>query len=502
MALDNVAYSVFLSPNQIQPSDRQRVATALTRILGLPPDQVAQTVNSSLKFAYIARNQGQDKATQLQDLALPGVGLEQDQQRAYMPGADPTNSLAANLLGYVNQDGKGLYGVEQYYNAELAGKPGSVSTFRDLAGNQIVLGNQKQTNAVNGTDLVLTIDSSIQLAAEKAIADGVRNNHAVSGSVLVMDPHTGAIVADADYPTFNANSYSSANPANFVDGTVSSLYEPGSVMKVATLSGAIDSGSITPQTTITDPGGVSVGGWYITDFNGGRNWGTVNYDQVLVNSLNVGAIKAEQAEGGSTFYKYLQGFGFGAPSGIDVVGEDPTAQSLAPLSQWHDSELATAAFGQGISVNMMQMLGAVNVVANGGNYVRPHVVQDVNGVPVSLPPAVQVIKPDTAKQMTQMMTDVVQQGAARLTTKVPGFDNEIAGKTGTSQMPEGKGYSDTHVWASFVGFMPTANPRFIALVLIRQPDNGNWDANDGYYAAGPVWKSIAQQIVVRWGITP
>jgi cell division protein FtsI/penicillin-binding protein 2 len=351
--------------------------------------------------------------------------------------------------------------------------------------------------------MVLSIDSDVQYAAEQALADGVKRDKAESGSVLIMDPNTGGIVAWADYPSYNANNFAQTPASAFLDNISSSVYEPGSVMKVVTLSGAINAGAITPNMVINDPGFLYVGGYRISDWDH-RNHGNITYTYVLEHSLNVGAMKAMQAEGHANFYNYLQGFGLTSPSGIDVAAEDTVAPP--PATQMADSMFATTSFGQGIDVNMVQMLSAVNVIANGGRYAPPHVVERIGTTlnPLLMAPQRQVISPSTAAQMTAMMEQVVQNGSG-WSSRVRGFEKDQAGKTGTSQIPVNGKYT-LDVWASFVGFLPAQHPRFTMLVVIRKPhypgSDQDWTLNDGYLTAAPIWQRIAQSIVVDWRITP
>jgi cell division protein FtsI (penicillin-binding protein 3) len=502
LAVDTTVYDVFVSPSQVPASQRDALAAQLSAALNVPREPLLGVLASNKQFAYVAKRVSKTVADRLTALQLPSVGLEPEQQRSYLPGAVSGTSLAANLLGFVNYDGQGQYGVEGYYDHALSGTNGYETTYRDLAGNEIVLGSRTQKPPLNGANLTLTVDSDIQFAAEQAIANGVQAAHAESGSVLIMDPHTGGIVAWADYPSYDANHFASTDVARFQDPMVSYLYEPGSVMKVVTLAGALEHHAITPSTTINDPGYINVGGYTIHDWDL-ANHGTVTMTRVLDDSLNVGAIRAEQAEGPQAFYSNLRAFGFGRPSGIDVAGENPQALQLAPLDQWSDSQVATTSFGQGIAVNMVQMLSAVNVVANGGKYAQPHVVATVGDKagPLAAAPSRQVITAETAQLMTGMMEDVVQHGSG-WKARVPGFEKDEAGKTGTSQMPENGGYSSDHVWASYVGFLPADHPQFTMLVVVRKPNNGSSDHNEGYYVSGPIWKEIAEAIVVERRLTP
>jgi len=504
LVVNTTVYTAFVSPDQVPSAWRQPVANALVSILGADQATVMTTLGSGSKFAYITpRRFPQDKADRLRALKLPGVGLEAETQRSYLPGIGSGTTLASNLLGFVNYNGDGQYGLEAYYQKLLAGTPGYISSYRDLANREIVLGSHTHQDPVNGSDLVLSLDANIQYAAEQALADGVKKYNAESGSVLIMDPATGGIIASADYPSYNANDFTHTDPALFKDNVSSYVYEPGSVMKVATLAGAINSGAITPSTVINDPGYLNVGGYRIYDWDR-KNHGNITYNYVLQDSLNVGAMKAMLAEGHDAFYSYLQGFGLTKASGIDVAGETTVPPPAA--AQMADAQYATASFGQGIDVNMVQMLAAVNVIANGGKYAPPHVVDRVGTAinPLLLQPQRQVISPSAAAQMTAMMENVVQHGSG-FTSRVKGFELDQAGKTGTSQIPVNGQYTQD-VWASFVGFLPAQHPRFTMLVVVRKPhaagSDRDWTLNDGYITAGPIWQKIAQAMVVDGHITP
>src|SRR6266540_3281449 len=410
LVVNTTVYSAFVSPDQVSAAQRDTVAGALSSVLGVDRAKLMATLEANGKFAYVARRFPKAKADQLRVMKLPGVGLQEETQRSYLPAITSSTTLAANLLGFVDWNGDGRYGIEEYYQKALAGTPGYISSYRDLANREIVLGSHTHQEPVNGSGLVLSLDANIQYAAEQALADGVKKARAESGSVLIMDPTTGGIIAWANYPSYNANNFTHTHPALFKDNVSSYMYEPGSVMKVVTLSGAINSGAITPDTVINDPGVLKVGGFWIYDWDR-RNHGNVTYTYVLEHSLNVGAMKAMQAEGHANCYKYLVGFGLTKPSGIDVAGE--TTVPPPSQSQMSDSQYATASFGQGIGVNMVQMLAAVNVVANGGKYAPPHVVERVGTHinPLELQPQRQVITAATAQKMTAMMKAVVQHGS-------------------------------------------------------------------------------------------
>jgi len=272
-----------------------------------------------------------------------------------------------------------------------------------------VLSTEKRVEPVNGASLQLTIDSAIQVAAERALADGVKKFEAESGSIVIMEPNSGRIVAWADVPTYDANQFSTTaaqNPRLFADANVSDLYEPGSVMKVVTLSGALDVHAITPDTRFNETGSVVIGGYRIKNWDN-RAHGLVTMTQVLEKSLNVGAIKAEQLEGGPAFFQSLQRFGLGERTNVDLAGE--VNEPLGEYGSWRPVELATASFGQGIDVTPIQMLCAINVVASGGDLVWPHVVDqviDARGVSHPVEPLVtrHVLAPTTVAEICLLYT--------------------------------------------------------------------------------------------------
>lgn len=495
LAVNSVVYDVTIAPSQVAVADRDRVGGVLALALGVDRQRLTALLASGKQFAYVARRQPKEKVDPLRAARLPGVDLQAVEQRQYLPGGVPDSTLAAQLLGFVDWNGSGQRGVEQAYQKQLAGIAGHESSYTDLYGRQIVLGPDRRVAPQNGAPLALTVDANIEYAAEQAIAQGVQDAKAESGSVIVMDTKTGGIVAWASAPGYDANRFASQDPARLRDPVLSSVYEPGSVMKVVTLAGAIDNGSISPGTTINDPGYINVGGATLHDYDF-ANHGTVTMNNVLERSLNVGAVRAEQAMGREAYLRNLQAFGFGQPSGIDVAGESST-----PLrQQWRDVELATAAYGEGVAVNMVQMCAAVNAVANGGVYVQPHVVQQLNGHPTAVAAPRQVISVQSAATMRMMMRSVVQHGSGH-EARVAGFELDEGGKTGTSNIPENGKYSK-NVWASYVGFLPADNPRFTMLVVVKHPNNGSDDHNEGYYVSAPIWKKIAQQMILQWRIAP
>src|ERR1700731_3805270 len=492
-------FSIFASPDQISARDRQDISAKLAPLLQVTADAIQVKLATTRKFVYLARHVPTSVAQQLDTLRLPGIGKVAETQRSYVDGGVAGSTLASNLLGFVNDAGVGNYGIEGYYNKILAGQDGFEATVRDLANQPIVLSDRQRRDPINGASLQLSLDGTIQVVAERALADGVQKYQAESGSVIIMEPATGRIVAWADVPSYNANQFATTPTAQFIDPIVSNLYEPGSVMKVVTLGGALDDHAITPDTRFNETGVAVVGGVAIRNWDN-RAHGNVTMTQVLENSLNVGAIKAQQMEGAGPFYQYLQKFGIGAPTGIDVAAD--TAEPLRDLAKWKPVELATAAYGQGVDTTAIEMLAAVNVAATGGNLVWPHVVDQVidsNGTRHPVQPRVirQVVSAKTAQQMQQMMVGVVEHGSG-FAARIDGFKNRIAGKTGTASIPENGKYLPDQTIGSFVGFLPADHPQFIMLVVTRKPQV----LFEGAYVAAPIWKTVASALITQWQIAP
>ncbi|HEV3460737.1 MAG TPA: penicillin-binding protein 2 [Candidatus Dormibacteraeota bacterium] len=492
-------YSIFASPDQITGAERNDIAAKLAPVLQLTPADIEVKLASARQFVYLARRVPASVAKQLDALRLPGIGKVAETQRSYVDGGVAGTSLAANLLGFANDAGTGNYGIEGYYDKTLAGQAGFEATVRDLANQPIVLSDRQRREPVNGMTLQLSLDSTIQVVAERALADGVQKYQAESGSLVIMEPATGRIVAWADVPSYNANQFATTPTAQFIDPIVSNLYEPGSVMKVVTLGGALDDHAITPDTRFNETGVAVVGGVAIRNWDN-RAHGNVTMTQVLENSLNVGAVKAQQLEGAAPFYQYLQRFGIGAATGVDVAAE--TAEPLRDLAKWKPIELATASFGQGIDTTPIEMLAAVNVVATGGNLVWPHVVDqviDANGTRHPVQPRIvrQVISAKAAQEMQQMMVGVVEKGSG-FAARIDGFKNRIAGKTGTASIPENGKYLPDATIGSFVGFVPVDHPQFIMLVIVRKPKV----LFEGAYVAAPIWKTVASALITQWQIAP
>ena len=497
-------FDVFADPALVAASDREQVAGMLAPILQLSPAKIVRVLNQPNQFDYLVKGVSQDVNDKLQALGLSGIGTIPSEESIYEPSPVPGVSFAANLLGFVNGSGVGQYGLEGYYNSLLSGVNGHESTLTDVNGNAIVLGEQQKVAAENGDNLELGLDSQIQYWAELALANGVNSSKSSSGTLMIMDTKTGAIDAWAQYPSYNANDSAETPIADFRDLAVTQPYEPGSIMKVITFAGGLNHNAFTPS-TIIDERQQRIDGFLIHDWDR-RSHGNVSMQWVLDDSLNNGAIDATRMEGDNNFYNNLLAFGIGAPTGIDLAGEvnDP----LAPESSWNALKYAEASFGQGLVSTPVEMLAAVNAVANGGVWVQPHVVDAVvnpnTGKTTPFVPVTRrVISTTAASTLAHMMVGVVNDtGAEGKRAKIPGYSMEIAGKTGTAQvaLPNGGGYGP-NVVASFVGFMPATNPQFTMMVILNNPQV-NAGNRFGSILAAPIWKQVAEMMIDDWRIEP
>ncbi len=502
LASNRTVYDVYADPGLIPVSTRPEVARELAPVLSLDVTRVDELISKPTRFVYLAKAVSQGVSDRLVALQVPGVVVVPSEQRVYEPSPVPGTSFAANLLGFVDQSGHGRYGVEGYYDRVLHGSDGHQSTVRDVAGNSITLSNDPRADAHNGSDLELGLDSALQYWAEQALAQGVATADAASGTLMLMDTRTGVIKAWAQAPSYDANAYWQSPVGHFRDLAVSNVYEPGSVEKVITFAGGLNDHAITPGYTFKE-GPTTIDGATIHDWDN-RAHGVITMQTVLDESLNNGAIKVGQLMGPNAFYSNLLAFGVGAPTGVDLAGEQnvplPSQKSLTPL------DLAEAAFGQRIQVTPIEILAAFNAVANGGVWVQPHAVQAVidptTGRSAEVVPATRrVISAAAAATLAQMMTGVVEDRSGEgFAARIAAFKGEVAGKTGTASVAE-NGHYGKDVIVSFGGFLPAKDPRFTMLVVLNYPHESGIP-QFGATLAAPVWKQVALVSIDQWRITP
>jgi cell division protein FtsI/penicillin-binding protein 2 len=472
--------SAFAVPSEI--ADPDMVARLIGKVLDVPSDDIATRIASSRSFAWIARKLPPEKANRIAALNLRGVYFQREGGRFY-----PKRELAAHVLGYVDIDEKGLGGIEYSLDDAIRSKPGKMLILAD-AHRRWYDSTDKAPDA--GTSVVLTLDEKIQYIAEKELAQAIQETRAKAGTVIVENPDSGELLAVANWPTFNPNAAKDAPPDVRVDRAASSLYEPGSVFKIVTLSAAIDQGITTPDDVVDcQNGAIYIAGHRIRDH---KAFGNLTVAQILQYSSDVGAIKIGLRLGAPKFYDYIEAFGFGQPTGVDLPGE--SRGKLRRLENWTPVSVGSISMGQEVGVTPLQMITAVSAMANGGLIVRPHVVREErHGNQVTEPQEPlprRVIKATTAASMRRMLEGVVLGGTGKL-AKLDGYT--VAGKTGTAQKydPDTGRYSTHELIASFVGFAPINTPAITVYVQLDSPAG----AHEGGQVAAPVFKRVAQQVL-------
>ena len=474
LAIGEQATDVVADPLQI--SDPRQEARVAAKVLGLPVRQVySKLADRSRQFVYVERKAAPKLAAALSKRGLTGFTFTSDERRVY-----PQKTVAAAVLGYAGTDNTGLAGLELELNKELSGKPGSATVVRDATGQAV---NTIQNRpARDGRDVFLTLDSHIQANAEQVLAQTVREWHAKDATAIVLDPHSGAILAMAQEPVYDANDFPGAMAHGLaIDHAVNDVFEPGSVFKVVTVGGALSERKITPGTAFTLPYSIHVADRVIHDAEI-RPTQRMTVAQILQRSSNVGAVTIAQRYLGELGLKrWMARFGFGRRTGIDLPGESP---GLLP-SYWSGSTIGNVPIGQGVSVTSVQLAAAYAAIANGGEWVEPHLVDHVLG---DSPPRLQrrrVLEPGIDRELRTMLKGVVSdQGTAELAA-IPGYT--VAGKTGTAQKPGPNGYLPGAYVATFVGMVPASNPRLVVLVSVDEPHGQIY----GGTVAAPAFEQIA-----------
>ncbi len=503
LASSNPAFSLYGLPKVVSADQKVKVAYSLAKVLVEDPAEVdtfakdlINKLSQDLYWVQLKKNVSIEQKKQIEDLDLQGMGFEQQSNRFY-----PEGSSSAHLLGFLGSDAKGAskgyFGVEGYYDGELRGVQGLIRNEKDALGLPILIGNFFENEAKNGKNLILNIDRSVQFIVEKELRTGMEKYGAKSGSVVVMDPNTGGILAMASYPNYDPLKYFDYPKEYYRNPIVADQYEPGSTFKVLVMAAALNEDLVKPDTQCDNCSGpVSLGGFTIRTWDN-KYFPNTTMKDVIVHSDNTGMVYAARKLGVDKFFSYIQSFGFGEPSDIDL--QDESSPGIRSKNSRKEIDLATASFGQGIAVTPIQMVRAVAVIANGGNLMEPHVVKEIKDEKGSfeIKPKVirQVIKGSSAQTMKEMMVAAVEEGEARV-FKIKGF--RIAGKTGTAQIPVAGHYDPTKTIASFVGFAPADNPKFVMLVRFDEPSASIFGAE----TAAPTFFNIARQLFVYYKIAP
>jgi cell division protein FtsI (penicillin-binding protein 3) len=497
------AVDITADPVQIRTlkQDPAVYASKLAALLGNPPGSAdvallrSQLSKVTTRYVVLAQQVAPQVWNQIKALGLSGIYGVPHARTVY-----PSGPLASNLVGFVNGSG-GAAGLESSYNSLLAGKDGRIS-YQAADGTEIPTAGINEQAPVAGTSIETTIDSSIQWAAQQAIDAQVATSKAESGTVVVMDPRSGAVLALATSPTYDQSNLSAASASSLGDRAVSEVYEPGSVAKVITMAAAIQQGVADPATRVVVPGAILRGG---TTFHDDTSHGTehLTLTGVLAESSNIGTIETADRFGANrdqVLYGYLSAFGLGRPTGLNLPGESPGI--LANPSKWSGSQRYTIPFGQGLSLNAVQATSVFATIADAGVRVTPNLVKgyvDANGkfTAAAAPARTQVVSPQTAHQVEQMMESVVSEKGTAPAAKIAGY--RVAGKTGTANRYDTRCGGYCGYTASFIGFAPADNPQLVVSVVIQNPTSGPYF---GGSISAPVFQKVMSFALQSRGIAP
>lgn len=489
LAVSVEAKTVFASPPQVL--DKETTAAGLAKVLGGEESEYLEKLTSDAGFVYLARKVDLDRATELADLDLDGIGLIDDFQRLY-----PSGELACQVLGFVGIDDVGLAGLEKRYESLLGGTPGVVMGERDPQGRPIPGGVQKAIDPVHGQDIVLTIDKDIQYETQMELADIVKKWGAKSASAVVMNPRNGEIYAMATAPGFNPNSYGEADAEVIRNRPATDAFEPGSTLKSLTAAAVIEEGLYAPDSMFDLPSTIKVGGRTINEAHGRAavRWSLTD---IVTNSSNVGTVKLGLKLGEEGLYEAFSDFGLTEVPDTDFPGT--TKGWLPPTDQWSASSIGNIPFGQGVSVTPLQLSRSIAAIANDGILTTPHFLLDApqSDGPDPTWARRRAISAETASQVTTMLEAVVTEGTGA-SAAVPGYT--VAGKTGTAQKarPGGGGYKGGGYVGSFIGYLPAEDPQVLICITVDQPTNAIY----GGVVAGPSFSRIGRFAVSHLKIPP
>ncbi len=501
LATNKTLYFVYAEPKRID--DPEDIAEKLFTILQIEEDEEKEDILYRLKkendlYEPIKRQVSEKEIEEIDKLEMTGIKYQEEYQRLY-----PEGNFGSHLLGFLGFQGDtkvGQYGLEEYWETELAGEAGFLQAEKDARGRWITFGTKLLEEAKDGSDLVLTIDRTIQYEACKQLNETVAKHGADGGSVVIINPETGGILAMCGSPDFDPNNYGEVEEAStYINPATFYIYEPGSIFKAITMAAALDQGAVTPTTTYDDTGSVEIGKYTIKNSDGKAN-GISTMTEVLEKSLNTGVIFAARQIGEEVFEDYVKRFGFGQKYGIELNSE--AQGNISNLAKHQEIYMATGSYGQGLSVTPLQMTNAYAAIANGGKLMKPYVVDEIinyDGFSTKTEPRVirQAISEQTATTLGAMLVNVVRNGhGAR--AGVDGY--YVAGKTGTAQIPrhDGPGYDPNFTIGSFCGFAPVDNPKFAMCVKIDKPRTVQWAES----SAAPLFGDLAQFMLNYYGVSP
>jgi cell division protein FtsI (penicillin-binding protein 3) len=493
LALDVDRESLFVVPQQVKQQDAARLALMLSGLLGKPAQEILAALQDQSKYwVPIKRWLDPEIAKQVAKLAEdePGLRLIYEPRRVY-----PQGNLAAHTIGAVNFEGVGISGVEGYYDDVLKGVTGTITAEVDAEQNPIWIAPQQTTPASNGADLELTLDPLVQHVIETELKAAVDKHHASGGTVIVIEPKTGAIRGMASYPTFDPNRYNQFKPEMYnINPAVGGVYEPGSTFKIVTISAGLQARAFTTDTTVDDEGVIDRDGWTLHNWDSGGH-GMITPGEVLKYSSNIGALQFNEMTGAEKFYKTVSDYGFGKPTGVDVAGEEGGIVPDPKSPDWSPLTLDTNGFGQSIAVTPLQLVRMVAAVGNEGRLMRPYIVQKRchGDLCTTTQPQQdgQPIEPGVAAAVRKMLVVSANNYASPEGDlwMMPGY--QVCAKTGTAQIADGNGSYTNDVIGSVVGLAPAEGARYAILVKIDKPQDDLW----GVLTALPVYEGIIEQLL-------
>ena len=493
LVLNQNSYLLYLEPKKI--IDKDKLINSLSNSLEVTEASISAKIDMSKYWLSIQSGLTQEQKDKIQKLNLKGIGFDYQTKRFY-----PEASLSAHLLGFLGKNDQGedvgYLGLEGFYNRDLQGLPGFVETERDIIGRPILIGVQQRVESENGRDLVLTIDKTVQEISKKKLLEGLDLYKAKKGCIITADPKTMAILSLVCLPDYDLEKYYLFSEDFYKNSAISDLFEPGSIFKPLIMAAALEEKKIKPNDTYNETGQVSIGEYNIKTWND-KYEGKISMTRILEKSSNVGMVYVGEKLGSKKIYDYLGKYGFGQTTNIDLQGE--ASGYLKPKADWYPIDYSTVTFGQGIAVTSIQMIRAFASIINGGNLMKPFLVQKIvseNKI-TEIKPKVEkrVISQLTSEIIKKMLVSTVENAEAKWNLP-KGY--VIGGKTGTAQIPIKGHYDPSKTIASFIGFAPASDPKFITLVVLYEPQTSPW----GSETAAPLFFEIAKQLIVYYNISP
>ena len=483
--------SIFAIPRLMD--EKKDIAKRLAKILGRDRDFILNRIERDKSFIWLKRNVTPQEAENIQKLKDSSLGIIYENKRFY-----PNGEMLANVLGFCDVDNQGIEGIEMLYDKHLEGSSGYRVTKRDALGREVVAFEEKAIPAVDGHDVVLTVDHFIQYLTERSLDETFVKYKAKGAIAIVMNPQTGEILAMANRPTYDPNKVGEKSSDVRRNRAITDIFEPGSVFKIITASAALAEKKV----SITDKFNCENGEWHVTKsrtIHDVHKYGILTFPEVIQNSSNIGTVKIAMKLGQEPLYNYIKKFKFGETTGIDLQGE--VAGILHPLSKWSKVSIMAVPYGQEVSATALQMVSAISVIANGGHLMTPFVVKEIQDEKhVTLKktePHIRetIIEPAVASTMNDILQMVVESGTGK-SAQIEGI--KVAGKTGTAQKLEGGTYSHSHFISSFIGYAPADDPKLAMIVAVDDPRGAYY----GGVVAAPVFKAVVEESLYYMGYVP